>query len=262
MSDDPRQRALASAIRSHSTSEAALLGPDALTGVEGLDEDDRAAMLAHGGKRLLAYRRMVRNRFRRVIADWLPETARRLGDRYNEQVAAFTEQSAATDPYFRNVPRAFVEWAKPRWQDDASIPDYLVELAEYECLSEDTRYAFDPPPPGDPIALDRPILVDPSVAVRRFTHAVDVLARTPDLEVPAAEPRLLLVYRSGAEARWKVLSELAATLVERLMEADSLQHALTAACEAAGEPLGDEVLARIAVLLKEFGDEKILHGAG
>lgn len=259
---DPRMAALANAITSSTLDDGALLGPDALALVTDLSAEDREAMLAHGGKRLLAYRRMVRNRFRRVISDWIPQTVQRLGDRFKSEVADFTEQSAAADPYFRNVPRAFVEWAAPRWRADPSIPAYLVELAEYECLGEDTRYALDPPDPGDPIALGRPILVDPSVAVRRFNFAVDALARTPDLEQPEAETRRLLVYRDGREIKWKVLSELAATLVERLIEADSLQAALTKACEAAGEPVGDEALARIAVLLKEFGDENILHGAG
>lgn len=241
--------------------EGMLEGARALEGVEGLDEADRQAMLAHGGKRLVAYRRMVRSRFRRVVADWLPETARRLGDRFAAEIAAFTEESAATDAYFRNVPRAFVAWATPRWRDDPTMPNYMAELAEYERLSEDTRYARDAPEPGQPIALDRPIVVDPSVTIRRFEHAVDTWAREPGAERPNAEPRRLLAYRTGRDVKWKVLSELAATLMERLVSGDTLQVALTRACEAEGVPVGDEALARIAVLLKEFGDDQILHGA-
>ena len=64
----------------------------------GVGSADREALAGHGG-RLLMYRKMVHNRLRGVVEDFLPRTAEQLGKaRMRAELAAFMAEQAPRSP--------------------------------------------------------------------------------------------------------------------------------------------------------------------
>jgi hypothetical protein len=126
------------------------------------------------------------------------------------------------------VPFELLAWVKPRWEADAGIPGYVVDLASYELARFEVGTAA---AVGDDriaeVALDRPLAFHESVRLLRYGWAVHELPADDDVVDPARRDVRLLAYRDADHAvRWLDLSPLAATLLERLIAGENLGEAI------------------------------------
>lgn len=227
----------------------------------------REALRGVAPERLLVYRRLVHNRIRRVISEFLPRTHARLGrDRLARDVQAFLAADALTSPYWRDVPGQFVAWVATRWQEDPAISDYLVDLARHECLAFDVRNdpAGGEKDTGLPLALDRPLRFDGTTRLMRYAYAVHQLSADVEvLDEPEPFATSLLVYRDDEHTvRYLQLTPFAAEVVAALRDRRRpVSDGLREACAALDMPLNDERLAEAAALLADLADRKVLRGA-
>jgi uncharacterized protein len=156
----------------------------------------------------------------------------------------------------------FLNWAQPRWTEDTSLPDYLVELALHEW--SDAEVGNDPAggeaASGEPLALDRPVQFDGTVRLRRYRFAVH---RATETEAPAPEPTALLLYRDRQEHLVRVLelTPRAAAVTQRLQAGEPLQAALMGACAELELALDDEFLGAMASYFADLAERGALLGA-
>jgi hypothetical protein len=259
--------ALAAVIRQQRAPQAVRDDLAAFLRAQGVEGEDLSAMLAVGAERMLVYRRLVHNRLRGTIVDFLEYTVARLGvDRYRRDFEAFVELCAPSSPYLRDVPAEFVEWVLPRWTADPAVPAWLPDLARHELVDYEVRN--DPrggePETGLPLALDRPLRFDGTARLVRYGWAVHRLPRDEDdTSEPDAEPTRLLVYRDAEhKPRYLALSPFAdALLHELLLARKAVQPALLAAAAALGEPLDDDKLGSAAQLIADLGERRVCLGA-
>jgi hypothetical protein len=259
--------ALAAAIRRQQAPEALQHDLAGWLRAQGVEGDDLAAMLAVGAERMLVYRKLVHNRLRVTILEFIERTGARLGTaRFRRDFEAFVELRAPSSPYLRDVPTEFVDWAAPRWAADPEVPAWLPELARHELLDYEVRN--DPrggeADTGLPLALDRPLRFDGTARLVHYGWAVHRLPRDKgDTSEPEAEPTRLLVYRDAEhKARYLALTPFAdALLRELLLARKAVQPALVDAAAALGEPLDDEKLAAAAQLLADLAERRVCLGA-
>lgn len=262
----PEMRALARAIRELGAPEALTSDPQAFLAASGLDDGAARHMASLGPNRLLAYRRLVHRGMAGVCREWTPRSAARLGaERFPAEIAQFLQDTGGVaSPYYREVPRAFVAWALPRWRKDAGLPPYLADLARYELLYYDVRN--DPAPDAAfsdmPLDLEFPARVAPTVVIEDFAWAVHELPwDTDDRSEPEARPVTLAFWRREDRTRQLALGERDAHLLRGLSEGQTLKQALFAACAAVGVEVDAETLGAIALVLKDLSDRGILFGA-
>ena len=256
-------RGLAAVVRRADALERLAEDPDGFLKELDVNEADRKAMLEIGVDRLRAYRALVQNRFANVIARFLPRTEHFVGKaELRKQVEAFVAERAAQSPYLRSIPVEFVDWALPRWSADPELPAFVGELARYELLSETVPNdpVTTPAATGAPVALDRPILANPTARLCGFDFAVDEVAEK-DPRPPKREAITLLVCRGhDFDYHQKRLTPLAATLFERLAAGEVLQAAIFAAAEAIGEVVADPLLEKATYALSELSKLDALLG--
>jgi hypothetical protein len=259
--------ALAAVVREREADARARADFAAFLAERDLADADREAMLAVGAERFLVYRSLVHNRVRNTVRDFITRTAARLGiKRLRADVADFMDERAIVSPYLRDVPAEFVEFAIPRWRDDASLPAYVVDLARHELVDYTVRN--DPrggeAPTGEPLALDRPLRFDGAARLIEYDYAVHRLPLDEDdRSEPAREATRLLVYRDAKhKVRYLELTPLAAAILRQLVvQGLAVADGLRAACDELGVELGDEQLGIAAQLLADLADRGVMLGA-
>ena len=229
----------------------------------GLADEHIDAWVAFGAKRLLLYRKLVRNGIRDAIRKLIPCTAARLGDLFPMWVDRYCDQEMPRSHYLRDVASEFVDWASPQWRADSTIPEYLGDLARWEVLQfqiaiavaekRDVRKAE--------LDLERPVVFAAAVRVAHLDYAVHKLAEDEtDREEPAKESAWVLAYRDADyDVQCLELNELAAGVVERLWVGKVLGVAVTEAFGAVPPP---PVLQSIAQLLADLAERNVLLGSG
>lgn len=280
MTDDPRLRALQALLRRTEAPTTATLATDERRSTEAAatPDDHRStetaaatpldpavlAGLAPAGVR--RYRRLVVQRLRHTIRDFLPRTAARLGSRvFRDEVVAFLEAHASRTPYLRDLPNEFVAWALPRWRARAIAAPDLVDLAHYEAL--ELAVLNDPrggeAPTGRALRLDAALVFDGSTRLARYDHAVHRLPRDPaDRTPPQAEPTFLLAYRDAADGlQLQELSAWAHRLLGALRGGATVTAALHEVCDRRGNALDERQLAKAAELLADLAQRGVLLGA-
>lgn len=263
---EPPVRALNELIRRQAAPEAMREDLQQWLTAQGVEGPDLDAMLEVGAERLLVYRRLVHNRMRATMREFIPRTADRLGKPiYNAYIDRYMDEVAPISAYLRDVPAEFVAWAVPKLRADPDAPDYLADLARHELLQIDVRN--DPrggeAPTGNAVALDRPLRFDGAVRRIDYDYAVHELPRpVEDRTEPKQAPTALLVYRDDTnKPRYLDLIPLAAALLDRLLEGVALEPAIRAACEQLGESLDDDKLAQAAMLLADLAERGVMLGA-
>lgn len=232
----------------------------------GVDGEALAAMVERGPARLLMYRTMVQSRLRRVIREFLPSTAARLGDRrYRADFAAFMAEAGSHTAVLRDVPSEFVAFAAPRWRADG-LPAWLGDLARHELVGARVRNApgGGEAATGEPLALDRPLRFDGSTRFQRYAYAVHRLPQDPDdRSEPAAEAVGMLVYRDREtyRARYIELTPRASEVIDRLLAGADVEVALREGTAAVGEPLDDDFLSSMVHLFADLSDRGVILGA-
>ena len=170
----------------------------------------------------------------------------------------------ARTPHLRDVPSEFLTWAGPRWRsDDARVPRWLADYAEYELVDFTIGVAPRPapPPPLAEVTAQRALVfADPRVIVH-LGWAVHLLPQDDLTAAPEERAVSLRVYRAAAhQTRFLDLSPLAAAILERLFVGSALAQAMVEACTSSGHPLDNAVLAGAAALLADLGERGVLLG--
>jgi hypothetical protein len=226
---------------------------------QGLETADENAFGAIGQRRLFLYRTLIRKSLRSAVREELPRTALRLGERFDTEVDAFLTEEMPRSHYLRDVAFEMVEWARPRWTADSTLPTFLADLARHELSAFEVAAAdVGDPPEADPgLELDRAVVLDPALRVCRYAFPVHRLREEdPDL---APELTTLLVYRDAEhDVRYLELTPLAGLILEHLLAKEPLGVAITTACAALGVGFPVEASARFFADLAERG---VLYGA-
>ena len=203
----------------------------------------------------------------------------RLHDAFAWWVDRWVDEEGPRSRYFRDVAFELLEWAAPRWAEDASVPDYLGDLARHELTYFEVASAPDALLDGAaeraPIALDRRITFSATARLRRYRYAVHRLnAELEARDLPAREPTALLAYRDADhDVRFLELTPLAAAILDRLRgawpmivgepperEAQPLGQAVVSACEALGLPVDPAVTGSTAALLGDLLERGAILG--
>ncbi|MBK9260000.1 MAG: putative DNA-binding domain-containing protein [Polyangiaceae bacterium] len=228
----------------------------------GLSENHAEAFEGVGAKRILLYRKLVRNGMRSAIKNQIPRTAARLGAAFDTWVSRYCTEEMPRSHYLRDVAIEFVVWVLPKWENNESIPPYLVDLARYELFefAISTAVSDVREPMKRDLVLDKSVAFDNSVRLQRYAYAVHRLSDDEtDREEPAHVSTVLLGYRDdGYELQFLELSELAAGIVERLLAGKTLGESVM---EAYGGSPPPEVLETIAQLLADLARRNVLLGA-
>ena len=265
--DAPLQRAIADACLKASAGGEIARDLRGFLEARGVPEEDVAAILA-APPRLAVYRDLVRNSITSVVLRMLPRTRARMNracrGRFDDDLAAFLDESPPRTHYLRDVPAEFLAWAAPRWRAAGDVPPYLVDLAGHELAhfavgaAESARARED----AGELAIDRPLVFVGSARLARHAFAVHELSGDEgDDTAPAARDVALLTFRDAEHAvRWMELTPLAAAILERLLAGEPLGAAVSAACaEHATAPAA--VLPAIATLLADLAARGVILGA-
>jgi hypothetical protein len=277
MSADPSQSAKAQAVfgqlvRDGSLRERLRGDPAGTLAQLGLDEQQRAGMLAAGDKRLLVYHEMVHARLVKTIRSFIEGASERVGE--NRLRAEVREWIAAPGPksrYLRSIPAEFLAWVRPRWEADETLPPWIAEYCDHVVAVRTIRN--DPRSVGRPtdvkLELERPVACNPTTRVYRYRWAVH---RLPTPLQPDSQPEplgsqsghALIGFRhpDDEQPHFFDIKPRSAHMLERLLAGQTLRDALFGACEAMGETLDDEILSVTAVTLADLADRQVLLGGG
>lgn len=234
---------------------------------QGLQGAALEAMIERGSDHLQMYRTMVQGRLLRVIREFIPRTVARLGKkRYAIDFADFFAEAGSHSVILRDVPGEFISFCRQRWLDTPEIPDYLVDLATHEFLSDVVRNAMGgrETPTGKTLALDKALLFDGSSRLRRYNYAVHLLPQSvDDRSEPEALACSVLAYRDRDSYRVRNISlTLRATeVIERLLAGATVLTALQQGAVAAGEDLNDDFLAGMTQVFADLSERSVILGA-
>lgn len=258
-------------VRDGSLRERLRADPSATLAELGLDEQQRAGMLAAGDKRLLVYHEMVHARLVKTIRSFIAGASERIGDdRLRAEVREWIAVPGPKTRYLRSIPAEFLAWVRPRWDADESLPPWIAEYCDHVVAVRTIRN--DPRSVGQQtdvkLELERPVICNPTTRVYRYRWAVH---RLPTPLLPAAEPEPLGPPEGGhaligfrhpqdEQPHFFDIKPRSAHMLERLLAGESLRDALFGACEAMGETLDDEILSVTAVTLADLIDRQVLLG--
>jgi hypothetical protein len=241
-----------------------------------VEEDEGRAAIAEVAERFAAvvrgppeeerigiYRSLVRRGIVSAVRAQMPRTADTLGARFEDLVNRWLDEALPSSPYLRDAAAELVDWAAPRWAEDPAVAAWIPDLARHEVARFEVAAAAATAsePSGKPLALDRAVVFGGAARVARYAWAVHRLPEDAPDE-PEKEPTAVLLYRDAAhEVRCMSLSPLAAAILTRLLGGARLGEAVTEACAALGEPLGDAVLRGTAEVLADLGARGVVLGA-
>jgi len=228
---------------------------------EAMNSADAEATNEAGAQRMLVYRALIRRGLASAVRAQLPETARRAGPRLDTWITRWIDAELPSSRYLRDVAGEFVAWAAPAWENDAEMPPWMGDFARHEVATFEVRAALGGGEKGGPLELDAPLRFEGSARIVRHAWAVH-RALEGAVEAPAKEATALLLYRdSEHEVRRLSLSPLAAEILARLFEGQTLRAAIAGGCAAIGEALDDAVLRGTAEVLADLGERGVLLGA-
>jgi hypothetical protein len=204
----------------------------------GLDGDESSAMLALSvldrPERMGVYQELVFNNIKTFVDACFPVAAACLGEStWLALCQGFVTQHRCATPFFREIPREFVEWIEQLYEQphNASIhfnlPAYLPHLLHYEWLELCVQTHANSDWTSAPIVVvlgrdEEQILhvrVNPTVQLACYPYAVHKIA--PEQSV-SEEPTCLMVWRDGAfQVQFAVLHVASYLLLENLSTLDA-----------------------------------------
>lgn len=221
-------------------------------------EEDLAAL---GGMRdrWLLYRHMVRTRLHAMTKNALRRTVAALGeDTYATWFDRWLDGAPPRTRYIREVVAELLAFCLPRWEDDATIPPWVPELARLEGTRWELASLPDTAPTAGELAFEKTPVLSPAVRVLRFAHPVHRPA-----ERYAEERVQLCVYRRADDktAVWSV-DAFTAGLVESFAAGDRcITDSVKVVAAALEIPIDEKLVPRVGTTLAELVERKILLGA-
>jgi len=232
-------------------------------------------------RRMAVYRDLLFDNVESFLAETLPLTRRVLAtDAWRALVRDFFVHHRARSPYFRDIPREFLDHLENAHGTDAEDLPFLRELAHYEWVElalaahpdaeQPAEQPAEPPTGRDGDPLDGHPLLSPLAWPSCYRYPVQrVAADWPDRwpRAAPAEPTRLLAYRDRDDAVRRIeLNAVSARLFGLLSEhaADgtySGRRALETICAELGHPDPAQVLSGGAALLEDWRVRGILLGA-
>jgi hypothetical protein len=215
--------------------------------------------------RLGVYRTLVRKRLRDAVELAVPRTSARLGPLFDEYFERYLRERGPRSHYLRDITTEFLDFLEPHSANDPRLPSFALDLARHEALdvlvgslaeagAVAATHELDP---------DRGLVFSATARVIRYGHAVHRLSSDPD-DRSRPEPAnvALFVYRSPEnEVRYLELSELAAAIVEGLLDGGTLRATVERAARELGVALDEAVLDGAARVLSDLGERGALLGA-
>jgi len=210
-------------------------------------------------RRMAIYNELLFNNLTGFLDACFPITRQLLGDkRWRRLHRSFFRTARCHTPYFREIPRAFLDWLPPD-----SGPRWLGELAHYEWV-ELALDVMDAATPAHDTAGDlltgAPMLAP---ALMNLAYAWPVHRIGPDYRPRKPQPTHLLVFRDTQdEVQFIELNPVSARLVDLLQEG---RLSGRAACTAIAAELGhvdpQSVVAHGAAMLEELRAAGAILGA-
>jgi hypothetical protein len=207
------------------------------------------------------YAELLFNNLRGFLDACYPVTRATLGpQRWQRLMRAFFREARCQSPWFREIPKAFLDWLNAR--DRRRLPPWLGELAHYEWveLALDVMDAEPPAhcPEGD-LLTGSPVLAP---ALMNLHYAWPVQAIGPACRPRKPRPTHLLVFRHADDrVRFVALNSVSARLVALLAEGGCTgQAACQQIAEALAHPDPAAVIAHGADLLNQLRAEGAILG--
>jgi len=207
---------------------------------EAVRDPSLAVPAGFDANRLGVYRRLVLNNLLSIFSANFPVAKRTLAGDFNDLVARFLRDHAATTPLFPELPQELIAFVLAH--PDPRRP-FLAELLHYEWIELKLKLLDDashsPPPAGF-------LKLHPAAEPLAYHFPVERISRAFQPEAPGTQPTFLLAYR---DARGRVqfhLLEVAAYLLLAQLMAQGAQT------EAA---LVDTVLSQLGLSFEQAGAE-------
>lgn len=216
--------------------------------------DPRAAARPVGvpARRMALYNELLYNNLEGFLIACFPVTRQVLGmRRWPRLVRAFFREARCRTPYFREIPREFLDWLTA--VAGLKLPPWLRELAHYEWveLALDVMDVASPPhdPAGD--LLDGVPVLAP--ALMNLAYAWPVQRIGPDWRPRKPVATHLLVFRdAAARVQFVALNPVSARLVALLLAGATGRAACRAIAAELGHAQPDAVVAHGARVLEDL----------
>lgn len=221
-------------------------------------EDDLSAL---GGMRdrWLLYRHMVRTRLRGMIANALKRTVAALGEEaWTAWFDRWLDEAPPRTRYIREIVPELLDYCLPRWERDAAIAPWLIELARLELTRWEVGYTDAKSPDAGELAFEKIPVVTPAMEVLRFAHPVH-----EKRDAYTEQPTQLCVYRRADDktAIWAI-DPFTAGILEAFAAGDrTITDTVKSVAAGLEIPLDEKLVQRIGTVLAELVQRGILLGA-
>ena len=215
-------------------------------------------------ERWLVYRRMVRDRLRRVVSNAFPRTVSEIGEAsYFQHFDAWLAATPPSNRYYRGVPEEFATHLRSAWQQTAPPAAWMPDLLTLELTRWTRRYALpETSPASTELTFEAPPLCNPTAQLLRLEHAVQ--EKPGEGESFSRQPTYICVYRNlpDDQIRSQVLNPVAASMCKLWLEGEmTLTQSVEAACRDAGVGITESFIERLGEMLASFIERGLLLGS-
>ena len=217
-------------------------------------------------RRMRIYRELFFNNLNGFLRDSLPVLQAVMApDAWQSLVRDFFARHAAQSPFFRDIPREFLQYLDEQRGDRADDPPFLRELVHYEWVELALAVHEDPVPPSglDPtgdLSTGRPLL-SPLAWLLCYRFPVQRISPEYRPRTPPAEPTHLLAYRDGEnEVRFLTLNPVSARLFGLLADGRHGAEALDCISAELQHPRPEQVRAGGRQIMEDWRARGILLG--
>lgn len=226
--------------------------------------DEDLALLGDDPARWRLYRAMVRQRMRDAVAEALRRSHAAVGDaRLDAWLSRYLDRAPPRTRFLRDVASALAAFVRDgRAGDVLDDPAWLRDALTYEALVHAVAYAPPATPePADELSMEAPVVLAPTHARARLSHAVH---RAPPGATPEARPCALWIYRDDTRhvVETLELSPLAADVLDALEDRGcTLTEAVTAALSRHGGAASAAFIEGFATFLADLVERGVLLGS-
>jgi len=215
-------------------------------------------------ERWLVYRRMVRERLKRVIHNAIPRTLESLKEgEFPEIFGAWLDHSPPQSRFFRDVPGEFARHVRLVWETAPPKAEWLPDLLTLELSRWTRRFVLprDPPAAGE-LSFEGVPVFNPTAELLHLDHAVD---KEPLQEGGyAARATHICVYRNfeDHQVRVRILNPSASDMLSRWCRGEeTLSESVQAASRALGFAIDKRFIESLSTMLASFIEAGLLLGS-